>query len=150
MSKKRSLSREEDENIWIIPAALAAIISLGSAIYLVYLKSIGVIASDNLLFLYGFVFWFPVSMAICFGTYEVLSSLRISRPFRFHLKRFLFRTLAVLGYGLYTVALYDLLSSLVVWRYAILLSFIVTSVTLAALVLNPRIRNLIQKFSEGD
>jgi len=123
-------------------------ILIGGGIYTIYLKSIGVISSDYILVLYGFLLLFPLSMAICFGTYEVLSSLRTNKTFLFHIKRFLFRTIVFLGCGIFIAALFSLLYPLVSWRYAILLSCILTSLTLAILVANPKIRYLLKKFGD--
>lgn len=148
--KEKEDSREEDESIWLVPALLMTFILVGGGIYTIYLESIGVIPSDYFLVLYGFLLLFPVSMAICFGTYEIFSSLRINKPFLFHLKRFLFRTIVFLGCGIFIAAFFSLLSPLLSWRYAILFSCFLMSLTLAILVANPKIRHLLKKFGEID
>lgn len=149
MSKKQRFNPKEDEHIWAIPAALATFISVGGVIYTIYLKAIGVI-SDNVLVLYAFSFWFPFSIAVCFGTYEVLFSVKIKKPFLFHLKRFLFRMTVIFGYMLCFIAFWSLLSPLTSWKSALLLTLILTSMTLAMLVAIPKTRKLIKKFTEGE
>lgn len=137
---------EEEGRIWIIPAALGTIVSLGSAFYIVYLHQIGAITSDYLYVIYGFVYAFPISIAICFGTYEILASIDDTKPVRFHLKRFLFRISVMLGYAISIIAFFSLLLLLLPWNYALLLAAFSTTLVLAVLVFNPAVRRMIRKF----
>jgi len=89
-------------------------------------------------------------MVAFLGAYEVLSGFNDSKPFRLHIKRFLFRMAVVLGYGLYTVALFSVLSSLLSWTYGAVLSIFLTSLSLAVLVSNPKVASSIKKLDEVD
>lgn len=149
----QKLSREEEQRIMGISAMLTLPIATSGIIYFILLKTNNVISSYEILALYS-ILWIPVSTTIYLAAYEVLMSRKIKKPLHFHFRRFLSRTTVLSGYWFLFLVSWSLLNlllnRLVSWRYILLLAFLTASVFLAVLVVVPKTRLIIEKFTKGE
>jgi hypothetical protein len=103
---QEELTQEDEERIWIASVVITFPVSFGGVLYMIAF----VRPTFSMGILYLFLLWFPISAIICFFTYEIGSSLKVSNPLLFHAKRFLFRTMFGLGYSFSIVLVWVLLS----------------------------------------
>jgi len=143
----------EDQRIMGMSAMLTLPIAIGGIICFVLLKANNVISSYEILALYTLM-WIPASTAVYLATYEVLTSQKIKKSLRFHVKRFLSRIAILSSYWVLLLALWSVfnhfLNQLVSWRYILLFAFFIASVILAILVGIPKTRRIIEKLTKGE
>jgi uncharacterized membrane protein len=95
-----------------------------------------------------------LTLAIGAGIYEVVSSFKVKRPVSFRVKRFLSRTLfaaifVLCFYGLSSFFA-QLFSTVLRWQYILILSLLTLSLTMLALLQNPKTRRLVKKLTREE
>lgn len=153
MPTEGRLSREEDERLMalsIIP--LIPVFCLVVA-YFAHLKSIGVISSFQDAFQYT-LFALALWLATSFGIYEVVSSFKVKQSLSFRVKRWLSRTAFAAANVLYVYVLWSfftlLFSSVLKLQYILILSLLTLSLTMLALLQNPKTRRLVKKLTREE
>lgn len=150
MVVKEKLTREEEERIWTISAIAIVPILIGSMVYMIAL----VRPSFTMLILYAFSFSLPVSICICCATYEILFSLKVKKPFLFHIKRFLSRMIFVLGFVLAIILFWGVLnlflSPLISDKNTLLISFVTLTMIVCVFAIISKTRDFLIKFFSGE
>lgn len=122
-------------------------------VYFVHLASIGVIPSFQALITYLLLLGVLI-LAIGVGIYEVASSFKVKKPFSFRVKRFLSRTVYVSTFILAFYCLWSLFTLLfspfLKLQYILIISLLSLSLTVLALVQNPKTRRLIKKLTQEE
>ena len=153
MPTEGRLSREEDERLMALSIIPLVLVLVGVGVYIVHLTSIGVISSLEDAFRYVLL-----TVALCFvagvGIYEVVSSFKVKRTLSFRAKRFLSRTLFAATFVLCFYALSSfftlLFSTILRWQYILILSLLTLSLTMLALLQNPKTRRLVKKLTREE
>lgn len=153
MAKEKRLSRKEEERLWIISVVPLVPVLICAGVYIVHLKSIGVISSVEDAFRYVLLI-VALYLVAGFGVYEVVSSFKVKRPLSFRLKRFLSRAIFASGYILCFYALSSffglLFSTVLKWQYILILSLFTLSLAVLALLQNPKTRQFIKKLTQEE
>lgn len=153
MSERLELSQEEDQRIIGISAAVTLPVLFGGCIYLLYLYVNGVIEYAQGI-IYSFLILYPFFMGLCLGVYEILSSRKIKKPLRFHIRRFLSRVVILSSYGLALAGFWSfysrLFSELISSGYILLLALLTSSLILAVLATVPKTRRIIDKYIRSE
>jgi hypothetical protein len=142
-------------NEQILKACALAILpfAIGGPMYLIYLRSMNIIASDA-----EFVFYLIavalMDIVLLLGIYEVLYSYKIERKPVYQIRRFLLRASLSALYlsfvlGLWYALQFYLLPSLY-WKYSLLASFFVATMLLIVVVVRiPKLRDLFTRLEKG-
>jgi len=150
---EKRLSLEEEERLWIISVVPLVPVLVCVGVYIVHLKSIGVIPSVEDAFRY-ILLTAALYLVAGFGIYEVASSFKAKRTIAFRVKRFLSRVIFTSGYILCFYALSSfftlLFSAILKWQYILILSLLTSSLLMATLVQNPRTRRLVKKLTQEE
>jgi uncharacterized membrane protein len=153
LSTEKRLSREEEERLWIMSVIPLVPVLVGAGVYIVHLKSIGVISSVEDAFRYVLLV-VALYLVAGFGIYEVASSFKVKRAIAFRVKRFLSRTVFASGYVLCFYALSSfftlLFSAVLRWQYILILSLLTLSLTMLALLQNPKARRVVKRFTQEE
>jgi len=153
MPERLELSREEDQRIIGISAAVTLPVLFGGCVYLLYLYVNGVIEYTQGI-VYSFLLLYPLFMGLCLGVYEILSSRKIKKPLQFHIKRFMSRVIILSSYGLILAGFWSLysrlFSELISSGYILLLALLTSSLILAALATVPRTKRIIDKYIKSE
>lgn len=149
MIVKEKLTPEE-ERLWTIAGIITVPISIGGIVYTIaFIKP-----SFEVLVLYAFLLWAPVSTGICFLTYEISSSLKIEKPFIFHVKRFLFRTIASSGYWMLITLFWNVfnffLSPPISHENILLISFVTATLIICVFIIISKTRDILIKLFAGE
>jgi len=153
MPERLEPNQEEDQRLIGISAGVTLPVLLGGTVYLIYLYASGVIEYAQGI-VYSFLLVYPLSMGLCLAVYEILSSQKIKKPLRFHIKRFISRVIILSSYGLMLAGFWSLynrlFSGLISSGYILLLALLTSSLTLAALATVPRTRRVINKYIQSE